>query len=118
MVPFIVDSITGLGFAANVAGTITFQIDNIYFLGTKGQAIDVGVRRSAKGRILSLSGRKLSITEAGNWTLRLVDPNGRVNKRLTGIGATSLSLGTTAGPQWAILETEGKRKVLALPVVR
>jgi hypothetical protein len=117
-VPFNVDSISGMGFSANGAGTIVMQIDNIYFLGTKGQAIDVGVRRSAKGQILSLSGRKLSITESGNWTLRLVGPNGRVNKRLTGIGATLLSLGTTAGPQWAILEAEGKRKILALPVVR
>lgn len=117
-VPFMVDSIEGMGFAGNVEGAISISLDNIYFLGSQGEPINVGVRRSSSRGPLELSGRKLSILQTGKWSLRLVAPNGRVNRSWTGVGTATLSLGRTNGAQWAILETEGVRQILALPVVQ
>lgn len=117
-VPFVVDSIVGLGFAGNVAGSITIMLDNIYFLGSKGDPIDVGVRSFSRRFPLALHGRRLSVTQTGKWSLRLVAPNGRVNRNWTGVGAASVTLDRTHGARWAVLESEGVRQILALPVVQ
>jgi hypothetical protein len=117
-VPFVIDSIANIDFNGRVEGSIEISLDNIAFLGTKGDAIQVGVRQVARRAPLSLSGRKLSIESAGRWTLRMVAPNGRVNDRWSGVGPASLSLRRSSGAQWAILEGEGTRQILALPVVQ
>lgn len=117
-VPFFVDSIVGLGFAGNVAGSVTIMLDNIYFLGSRGEPIDVGVRRTSARGALALSGRKLSILRTGKWSLRLVAADGRVDRVWTGAGGATLSLGRTSGARWAILEGEGVRQIMALPVVQ
>lgn len=117
-VPFELDSLATIEFDGRGEGTVEISLDNIVFLGTEGDPINVGVRKAASRGPLALSGRKLSITRAGRWSLRLVAPNGRVNRSWTGVGAASISLGRANGAQWAILESEGVRQILALPVVQ
>lgn len=114
-VPWNVDSISGLGFNANGAGVITFMLDNIYFLGSRGEAMDVGVARGSAARPLALVGRNLSIDAAGPWLLRIVSPDGRVSRRTTGSGASTIPLSRSGSPCWAVLEADGKRQILSLP---
>ena len=114
-VPFNVDSITGLGFSGSVAGTISMSIDNIYFLGSRGNEINPVVRRVSGSRALSLAGHQLTISTTAPWTLRLVSANGRVANRWTGTGSSSLALPKMDGTRWAVLECEGVQRTLAIP---
>jgi hypothetical protein len=117
-VSFEVDSVTGLGFAANGAGTIVMQLDNIYFLGSKGEAIGVKLPLVGTEKRLSLAGRKLNVAMSGEWVLRTVSADGRTSQRWTGKGRSSVSVSRTASTQWAILEGDGVRRILAIPPVR
>lgn len=117
-VPFDVDAITGLGLSANGAGTIVMQFDNIYFVGSKGEAIGVKPHRSASRPKLSLAGGRLDVALAGDWILRTVSADGRTIQRWNGNGAASVSMARTARTQWAILEGDGVRRLLSIPPVR
>lgn len=116
-VPFEVDSITGLGLSANGAGTIVMQFDNIYFLGSKGEAIGVKLPAAGREKRLSLSGRRLNVALSGEWVLRTVSADGRTSRRWTGNGPSSVSVTRTAATQWAVLEGDGVRRVVAIPPV-
>jgi len=116
-VPFVLDSLSGMSFASNGAGTIEISLDNIYFLGTGGKATGISSHKSIRIGQLSMSGRNLSVNALGSWSVRLVAADGRTSQRWTGSGATTLSLPRTVGPQWAILEGQGLRNVIAVPPV-
>lgn len=114
-VPFQVDSLTGIEFRANGAGKAMIALDNIYLLGTKGDSVTVSVPVSMRRPAFNLVGRRLSIESNGPWALRLVSADGRVSGRWSGNGASSFELPRTTGPQWAILESHGMRRMLSVP---
>jgi len=116
-VPFQVDSINGLTFSGSVAGTISISLDNIYFLGTQGQGINAVTPRVSAPKPLALLGRNLTIGVSGPWVLRLVSPDGRVSHRWTGTGVGTLELPRSPATEWAILESAGLRRTLAIPIL-
>jgi len=115
---FVLDSVQQFTFRAGSKGTAVVLLDNIAFLGTKGDAISLAIHQPTKTGLsspLALAGNQLSVNITGLWTLRLVTADGRLSERLSGSGASQLSLRRSSVPQWAILEGSGVRQILAVP---
>jgi len=115
---FVFDSVQQVQFRAGSAGNALILLDNVAFLGTKGDAISLAIHQPTKTGLpspLALVGNQLSVNITGLWTLRLVTANGRLSERLSGSGASQLSLHRSSAPQWAILEGSGIRQILAVP---
>jgi hypothetical protein len=117
---FVFDSVQQVQFRAGSAGNALILLDNVAFLGTKGDAISLAIHPVAKTGLLAplaMAGNLLSVNVAGPWTLRLVSADGRLSERQNGLGASMVSLRRSTSPQWAILEGQGVRQILAIPPV-
>jgi hypothetical protein len=117
-IAFDIDSVTQFEFRGIDSGTIVLSLDNVAFLGTKGDSYLVGVKGRTADRVpLKFTGHSLAIDVDGTWNLRLVGPDGRVSQHWTGAGACAVALPRTTGARWAILDNAGSRRTLVLPPV-
>jgi len=106
--------LTFIEFRALGAGDVGVALDNVAFLGTRGEPV-IGVGSRAKSLpALSLHGHKLSISVEGAWNLRVVGADGRVRERRSGKGPAQWALEPSRGMTWAVLETPGRRTILAV----
>jgi hypothetical protein len=115
-VPFDLKVLTQIEFRAEIAGTITLDLDNVAFLGTKGADYMVGIApRAAHAPDLAMYGQHLQVGITGNWTLRLLSADGRTLSRWTGTGPATLALPRTAATSWALLQGAGLRRTVSIP---
>jgi len=109
--------LTKLEFRADGAGDVVLDLDNVYFVGTKGTGIFGTPRSRHIPPGLSLRGQKLVVGSLGKWSLRYFAPDGHVVRQQTGQGIAELPLDRSAGPLWAVMDSNLGRRVLALPPV-
>ena len=118
IVAFDIDSLQQVAFRANTIGTAVIKLDNVAFLGTKGESIWTGVRPKPHAAAqLAVAGSRLAVALDGPWVLRLFSANGQILSHWEGRGNASLALPRLAGTGWALLEGAGVRRVVAVPPV-
>jgi len=110
--------ITGMEFRCEGAGDATLALDNVEFLGTKGANYLAAIRsRSAKSAMMEVVGGRLQVGIQGDWTLRLIGPDGRTQAYWSSRGPALIQPPRIHGVVWALLGAAGRRYSLALPPV-
>lgn len=119
--PLEVGQIIELQFRAAGAGRGRLRLDNLALLGTEGEALPMGGRRSAHRAwsVRQVAGMLLveAPSEARVARVRLLDPAGRERFRSTGTGLIGIPV-SRAGIQLLELEADGKREVRNIGSVR
>lgn len=109
--------LTQLEFRMQGAGDFSLGLDNVMYLGTRGQALGTKPNRVNNRMPISIANRSLHVNIEGPWKLRIVDARGRTHLSREGQGPEAIHLDPMPIARWGILEGASIRQSIGLPPI-